>query len=147
MTLMTRTFSELRKIMSFDERYEYLRLTGVVGESTFGFDRYLNQILYTSMLWQRVRDDVIVRDNGCDLGLLGYEIRGMIVVHHMNPIDIDDIRRNDERILNPEFLICTSFMTHKAIHYGNRELLPKLPITRHPGDTIPWRKHSKKKEV
>ena len=141
-----RTFSELRKLLSFDERYEYLRLTGVVGESTFGFDRYLNQMLYSSGLWLKTRDKVIIRDNGCDLGVLDYEIKGRIIIHHMNPISINDITHGNKDIVNPEFLICTSYDTHLAIHYGNKSLLPQLPIDRRPNDTSPWRHRVKNRK-
>lgn len=136
---MIRTFTELQRFKSFEERYEYLRLIGVVGKTTFGFDRYLNQMLYTSRLWLKARDTVLIRDNGCDLGVSGYEIKGKVIIHHMNPISIKDIERGDEHILDPEFLICTSYNTHLAIHYGNKSLLPELPVVRYSGDTCPWR--------
>jgi hypothetical protein len=144
MSQSTRTFSELKKFLNFDERYEYLHLTGSVGVSTFGFDRYLNQMLYDSRQWANVRDLVMIRDNGCDLGILDYEIKGRIVIHHMNPISVDDIRHGDDRIIDPEFLITTSHNTHLAIHYGNKTLLPQLPIKRYPGDTCPWKVYFKK---
>jgi hypothetical protein len=144
--MMTRTFSELQRFKTFSERYEYLRLTGVVGDATFGFDRYLNQTLYNSKIWQNVRDSVIIRDNGCDLGLAGYEINGKIIVHHMNPISIEDIERENKKIFDPEFLICTSHNTHLAIHYGDISLLPELPKKRYPGDTVPWRQNSNKEK-
>jgi hypothetical protein len=137
--MQIRTFTELHRLKSFDERYEYLRLKGIVGESTFGFDRYLNQMLYTSRRWLKVRDNVIIRDEGCDLGIIDYEIKGTIIVHHMNPISIEDIEKENSKILDPEFLICTSSNTHLAIHYGDKSLLPKLPIIRYSGDTSPWR--------
>jgi len=135
---MVRTFTELQKLKSFDERFEYLRLNGSVGRSTFGFDRYLNQILYRSRRWSRIRDKVIIRDNGCDLGLEDYPIIDHIVIHHMNPIRIKDIEENDNRIFDPEFLICVSYRTHQAIHYGDKSLLPSIPIERRPNDTSPW---------
>lgn len=138
-----RTFSELQKLMSFDERFNYLRLTGSVGESTFGFDRYLNQMLYTSRRWLRIRDSVIIRDNGCDLGFPDHDIKGKIIVHHMNPISVDDIEKENDDIVNPEFLICASHLTHLAIHFGDKSLLPEMPIKRYPGDTIPWRQKIK----
>ena len=138
MNQIIRTFSKLQKFKSFNERFEYLRLTGVVGETTFGFDRYLNQMLYSSRDWLHVRDTVIIRDNGCDLGVPGYELGFRIIVHHMNPISIEDIEHSNEDIMNPEFLISVSPNTHVAIHYGNSNLLPELPIVRHPGDTSPW---------
>lgn len=134
-----RTFSELRRLKTFEERYRYLRLTGVVGDSTFGFDRYLNQILYTSRRWQRTRDGIIIRDQGCDLGVKDYEIYGRIIIHHMNPITMEDLEVNDDKIFDPEFLICTSPNTHNAIHYGSESLLPRQPIERRPNDTCPWR--------
>jgi hypothetical protein len=134
-----RSYTELQKIKSFDKRFDYLRLIGVVGSSTFGFDRYLNQTLYNSKLWKRIRDQVIIRDDGRDLGVADYPIQGKIIVHHMNPISIEALERGDDSILDPEFLICTSHMTHQAIHYGDKSLLPELPITRRPGDTSPWR--------
>lgn len=135
---MIRTYTELQKIESFEDRFEYLRLGGSVGKSTFGFDRYLNQMLYKSYRWSRVRDQIIVRDNGCDLGVEGYPIIKHIVIHHMNPIRIEDIVENDNSIFNPEFLICASYKTHLAIHYGDKSLLPSLPIRRRPNDTSPW---------
>ena len=139
MSMMIRTFSELKKIKIFEERYRYLRLVGVVGKSTFGFDRYLNQMLYTSRRWLGVRDDVIIRDRGCDLGVDDYVIHGRIIIHHMNPITIEDIELERDEIFDPEFLICTSFNTHNAIHYGDESLLPQLPIIRSRYDTCPWR--------
>lgn len=142
--VIIRSFSELRRLKSFDERYEYLRLIGLVGESTFGFDRYLNQELYSSRRWLRIRDEVVVRDNGRDLGVEGYEIRGRIIIHHMNPISIEDIELGKNSVFDPEFLICTSHNTHLAIHYGDKSLLPVVPIERRPGDTVPWRQYFKK---
>ena len=137
---MIRTYSELSRLATFEERYRYLRLNGSVGEETFGFDRYLNQIFYRrSPEWKAVRDFVIVRDNGCDLGVEGYEIHGKIVVHHMNPIRKEDIDRNSEFLLDPEFLIATTHNTHNAIHYGDEGLLIKAPIERSKNDTCPWR--------
>jgi len=138
-----RSFSELQKIRSFDERYEYLRLPSVVGEITFGFDRYLNQQLYTSRRWLRLRDEIIVRDKGCDLGVEGYEIGGRIIIHHMNPVSIEDIEFGRSSVFDPEVLICTSHDTHQAIHYGDNSLLPQLPIERRPGDTVPWRRNKR----
>ena len=133
-----RTYRELCKLKSFDERYEYLRLSNSVGAVTFGFDRYLNQALYTSREWIHIRDSVIVRDNGCDLAMPGYEIFGKILVHHMNPISIEDIEKRSDIVFDPEFLICTTHRTHLAIHYGSADLLPKIPVERTPGDTAPW---------
>lgn len=134
-----RTYSELIKIPTFEERFQYLRLDGVVGESTFGFDRYLNQIFYRSARWKKVRDYVILRDNGCDLAMEGYEIYDRILVHHMNPITIRDIEHETEYLIDPEFLISTVHNTHNAIHYGDEKLLPQLPIERKPFDTCPWK--------
>ena len=136
---MIRSYKQLTRLPTFLERYEYLKLVGVVGESTFGYDRYLNQMLYSSREWKRVRDIVIIRDNGCDLGDLNYEIKGRIIIHHMNPISIDDIEKSDRSVMDPDFLVCTSHETHQAIHYGDKNLLPELPIVRRPGDTCLWR--------
>lgn len=135
-----RTYSELITLPTFEERFEYLRLDGVVGKDTFGFDRYVNQHFYQkSPEWKRVRDKVIIRDNGCDLGLDGYEICGKILVHHMNPIDVSDIRDLSEYLLDPEYLISTTLRTHNAVHYGDGSLLAKGPIERRKNDTCPWR--------
>lgn len=135
---MERIYSELITIPSFKERYEYLRLNGVVGEDTFGWDRYLNQNFYRSDEWKSLRDRIIIRDNGCDLGVEGYEINSRIYIHHMNPISIRDITDATEYLMNPEFLICTSFNTHQAIHYGDETLLVTEPIIRKPNDTTLW---------
>lgn len=134
-----RKYSELRRLKSFQERYEYLRLAGIVGESTFGFDRYLNQLLYTSDKWKRVRNQIIIRDNGCDLGVEGYDLKDKIIVHHMNPLTIKDVENVSDDIFNPEYLICVSQRTHNAIHYGDASLLPHLPVERKPNDTCPWK--------
>lgn len=135
-----KTYSELILLPTFEERYRYLKLSGIVGEETFGLDRYLNQVFYTSPEWRRVRRDVIVRDNGCDLGIWDREIQGLITVHHINPITIDDILNRSEFLLNPEYLICSSDLTHKAIHYGDESLLITTPIERRPNDTCPWKR-------
>mgnify|MGYP003399807502 FL=1 len=136
-----RTYSELITIPTFEERYKYLKLNGRVGEDTFGFDRYLNQEFYQrSQEWKRIRDYVIIRDNGCDLGVEGHEIRGKILVHHMNPISKDDLLNRTKYLLDPEYLICTIKSTHDAIHYGDENLLMKEPIERRQNDTCPWRK-------
>ena len=140
MSMKIRTYSELIELLTFEERFEYLRLDGRVGEETFGFDRYLNQVFYKSKEWLRVRDQVIARDNGCDLGIEGHEIYSKILVHHMNPVSKEDILKRSEWILNPEYLICTIKNTHDAIHYGDRSLLATAPIERRPNDTCPWRK-------
>lgn len=134
-----RTYSELIKIPTFEERFQYLRLDGIVGESTFGFDRYLNQVFYRSQRWKKIRDYVILRDNGCDLAMEGYEIYDRILVHHMNPITVRDIEHETEFLIDPEFLISTVHNTHNAIHYGDESLLPLLPIERTPFDTCPWK--------
>lgn len=134
-----RMFSELNRLRTFEERYRYLRLSGVVGRSTFGFDRYLNQMIYRSKRWLKTRDEIIIRDQGCDLGIEDYEIQGRIIIHHMNPISIEDIEMDRDEIFDPEFLISTSSNTHNAIHFGDESLLPQLPIDRRPNDTCPWR--------
>ena len=135
-----RTYSELIQIPTFKERYEYLRLFGEVGEDTFGFDRYVNQVFYKSAIWRKIRNEVIIRDNGCDLAHPDYPIAGKIILHHMNPVDSDDIIYQRDILLNPDFLVCVSLLTHNAIHYGSQELLPSDPIERKPNDTCPWRK-------
>lgn len=132
------TYSELSRLETFEERYHYLSLKGIVGESTFGFDRWLNQGFYRSREWQRARNYVIVRDNGCDLGIPGYEIHAGLLVHHMNPISMEDISKGTEAIIDPNYLITTSLQTHNAIHYGDESLLPRGPIERQPGDTRLW---------
>lgn len=138
---MIRTYSELITIPSFKERYEYLRLRGTIGEETFGFDRLINQYFYQrSKEWQAIRDYVIVRDHGCDLGVMGYDIHGKILVHHMNPISLQDIENKSDILLDPEYLISTSLNTHNAIHYGDAGLLITTPIERTKNDTCPWRK-------
>lgn len=134
-----RTYSELVTFPTFKERYRYLRLGGTVGEDTFGFDRYLNQAFYKSREWLDIRDYVIVRDHGCDLGLDGYEIRGRILIHHMNPITKADILQRSEFLLDPEYLITTVKRTHDAIHYGDDSLLVDAPIERTMNDTCLWR--------
>lgn len=136
-----RTYSELITLSTFEERYNYLKLDGRVGTDTFGFDRIFNQMFYQrSKEWKSVRDYVIVRDNGCDLGVEGYEIYGKIIVHHMNPIDLNDIKEVTDFLLNPEYLIATTHKTHNAIHYGDESLLIKGPIVRSKNDTCPWKK-------
>ena len=134
-----RTYSELITIPTFKDRFEYLKLNGTVGEETFGFDRYLNQTFYKSHEWRTVRDLVIIRDYGCDLAMPGHEIYGKILVHHMNPITMDDIVHRSQYLLEPEYLICTIKNTHDAIHYGDGSLLITGPIERKPNDTCPWR--------
>lgn len=135
-----RSYSELSKLKTFEERFEYLRLDGKVGVDTFGFDRIFNQMFYTSKEWKSIRDRVIVRDNGCDLGIEGYEIYGQrIIIHHMNPISLEDIERGSKFLLDPEYLITTVHTTHNAIHYGDESLLITIPIERSRNDTCPWR--------
>ena len=138
-TEFMRTYTELCKRSTFMDRFEYLKLNGMIGEDTFGFDRYLNQIFYRSSEWRKVRNFVIVRDNGNDLGLPGFAIGGKILIHHMNPINVHDVLQRNEDILNPEYLICVSQLTHQAIHYGNIDLLPAEPVERTPNDTCPWK--------
>lgn len=137
--MIIRTYSELITIPTFEERFNYLKLDGKVGEATFGFDRYLNQAFYKDPEWLRVRDEVIIRDNGCDLGIPDREIYGRILVHHMNPIRAEDILERSKFLLDPEYLICTMKSTHDAIHYSDENLLPKPPVERSRNDTCPWR--------
>lgn len=134
-----KTYSELIRLPTFEERFEYLKLRGSVGKDTFGHDRYLNQVFYTSQEWRRLRDEIIIRDNGCDLGIAGREIGGKIYIHHLNPLGANDILARSEYLMNPEYLICASFETHNAIHYSDINLLPRDPIERKPNDTCPWR--------
>ena len=135
-----RTYSELITIPTFRGRYEYLKLKGLVGQETFGYDRYLNQVFYKSREWMDIRDYVIVRDNGCDLGIPGHEIYERILIHHMNPITKEDILRRSEFLLDPEYLISTIKLTHDAIHYGDEQLLMDEPIVRTKNDTCPWKR-------
>lgn len=135
-----KTYTELSLLPTFEERYRYLRLNGAVGRETFGFDRYLNQVFYRSQRWKRVRDEVIIRDNGCDLGAEGYDIYGKIIIHHMNPITLHDIERDGELLLDPEYLICTTHKTHNAIHYGDESQLITAPVERTKNDTCPWKR-------
>ena len=134
-----RRYSELERLKTFEERYEYLRIGGHVGEAVFSFDRYLNQALYTSQRWRLLRNEIIIRDNGCDLGIEGYDIYDKIIIHHMNPITREQIRDPDDSIFDPEYLICVSNQTHQAIHYGDASLLPRGPVVRRPNDTCPWK--------
>lgn len=135
---MNKCYSELINFATFEERFHYLKLGGVVGRETFGFDRYLNQDFYRSSLWKRARNLVIARDYGCDLGIEGHEIHDRVYVHHMNPISPHDIKHSNVDILDPEFLITVTHTTHNAIHYGDFNLLPKPMIERRPGDTKLW---------
>ena len=137
--MMTRTYSELMELRTFQERFHYLVLNGSVGHSTFGNNRYLNQNFYRSKEWRRVRNDVIIRDGGCDLGIPGLEIVGMVIVHHINPITIDDVKNRNPILFDPEFLISTQLNTHNAIHYGDETLLiSETPLERSPNDTKLW---------
>lgn len=134
-----KTYSELILLPTFEERFKYLQLNGRVGDDTFGFDRYINQNFYRSAEWKRIRDLVIMRDNGCDLALEGYEIYGRILIHHMNPITVKDVELSTEYLINPEYLICVTHNTHNAIHYGDEKLINKGPIVRTKNDTCPWK--------
>lgn len=139
--MIIRTYSELMSLPTFEERYRYLKLNGRVGEDTFGFDRYLNQQFYKTDEWRSLRDEIIIRDNGCDLGVLDREIKGQkILVHHMNPITKEDILNQSDFLLNPEYLICVTKNTHDAIHYGDEGLLVTIPKERAMNDTCPWKK-------
>lgn len=140
MMTMIRTYSELLSLKSFRERYEYLKLDGSVGVETFGFDRYINQKFYNSKEWRQLRNEIIVRDSGCDLGIEGYEIYGKITIHHMNPIELRDIVYRNEILMNPEYLISTTLDTHNAIHYGDESLLADVEVERKKNDTCPWRR-------
>lgn len=133
-----RSYSELIRFSTIEERFNYLKLSGIVGEQTFGFDRFLNQQFYQSQKWRRIRDQVIVRDNGFDMGLPELEIVGKVVVHHMNPIKVRDFLDGDESIIDLEYLICVSHRTHLGIHYGDSSLIPKPLISRRQGDTKLW---------
>lgn len=135
-----RRYSELKRLKTFEERYEYLRIGGLIGESTFGFERYLNQQLYTSQRWRQLRNEIIIRDNGCDLGIEGRDIYDKIIIHHMNPLTRDQMQDPDESMFDPEYLICVSLNTHNAIHYGDASLLRKDYIPRRPNDTCPWKR-------
>lgn len=135
-----KTYSELIEIPTFLERYRYLRIGGAVGKETFGYDRYLNQILYKSDKWKRFRREIIVRDNGNDLACEGFQIFGKILIHHINPITVEDVLHRDPRIFDPENVISTTLNTHNAIHYGDESLLMITPVERSKNDTCPWRR-------
>jgi hypothetical protein len=135
---MIRTYSELRRLETLEDRFRYLSLRGEVGQTTFGYDRWINQQFYTSTQWRNMRNHVIARDIGRDLGVEGYEIHDRIYIHHMNPMTAEQIQKADPRILDPEFLICVTHKTHNAIHYGDEGLLPKPLVERRPGDTTLW---------
>lgn len=136
--MITRSYSQLVGIQTFEDRFEYLKLGGSVGHSTFGFDRWISQDFYRSADWRNVRRHVVLRDNGCDLGVRGYEINGSLLIHHINPMDPDDVIHGEEWILDPEYLITTTQNTHNAIHYGDRSLLVKPYVARRAGDTRLW---------
>ena len=139
-TKIIRTYSDLKELKTFEERFKYLKLGGVVGAETFGFDRYFNQKFYTTTEWKQLRNHIIVRDLGCDLGCEDHEIFGQrIIIHHMNPIDLEDIEKKSDFLLNPEFLITTIHSTHNAIHYGDESLIITAPIERRRNDTCPWK--------
>lgn len=139
--MIIRTYSELIRLKTFEERYEYLKLVGQVGAETFGFDRYFNQAFYHSSVWHSLRDKIIIRDKACDLAIPGREMDCGIIIHHMNPINLHDVLNKTEYLLNPEYLICTSDRTHNAIHYGDKSQLLRDPVERSQFDTCPWKKH------
>ena len=134
-----RTYSEMIRLPTFEERFKYLRLNGRVGQDTFGYERYLNQTFYRSARWKRIRDEVIIRDNGCDLGIEGRNIFDKVIIHHMNPLQASDIENESDFLLNPEYLICVTHNTHNALHYGDENLLITIPRERSPNDTCPWK--------
>lgn len=136
---MKKTYNECIKLPTFDERFAYLQLHGLVGEETFGYSRYLNQMLYQSSEWKQLRQHVIMRDKGCDLAMDGYEVCGKILIHHINPISLKDIEERDPKVFDLNNLITVSFMTHQAIHYGSKDLLLLDPVERKPNDQCPWR--------
>ena len=137
--MIFRTYSELILLPSFKERFLYLKLDGVVGKETFGCNRWLNQELYHSAEWKRFKDKILIRDNGCDLGVEGFEIRGAAIIHHLNPISFDDILNRNPCVFDPENAVCTQLRTHNAIHYGDESLLNLNTVERRPNDTCPWR--------
>ena len=134
-----RTYSELITIPTFEERFEYLQLKGSVGKDTFGYDRYLNQVLYRSPEWKRLRNQIIIRDDGCDLACDGYDIYDKVLIHHLNPITVEDVLTRSRKVFDPDNLVCVSHNTHNAIHYGDVDLLATGPIIRTKNDTCPWR--------
>lgn len=136
-----KTYSEMLSLPTFIERFEYLKIGGQVGDATFGYDRYLNQILYRTPEWKRFRRDIIVRDMGCDLACDDREIVGKIIVHHINPLTIEDVYNLDPKIFDPENVVCVSLDTHNAIHYGDQSLLMKDPVVRTKNDTCPWKRN------
>lgn len=139
MSTLIKSYSELLTIPTFEERYRYLRINGSVGEDTFGNERYLNQVLYTSGEWRKFRRKIILRDNGCDLACAGFEIPVRIIVHHINPITVEDVLEKKQKVFDPDNVVCTSYNTHLAIHYGDKDLLVVAPIERSRNDTCPWR--------
>lgn len=134
-----RTYSELITIPTFEERFEYLQLKGSVGKDTFGYDRYLNQVLYRSPEWKHLRNQIIIRDGGCDLACDGYDVYGKVLIHHLNPITVEDVLARSRKVFDPDNLVCVSHNTHNAIHYGDVDLLATGPIIRTKNDTCPWR--------
>ena len=136
---MLRSYRELSRLRTFDERFRYLLLAGSVGAETFGFDRYVNQRFYRSEEWKHVRNIVIARDNGCDLGIEGRDINGRVYVHHMNPMNLEQINDHMDLILDPEYLVCVTFATHNAIHYGDESYITLAPVERQPNDMCPWK--------
>ena len=134
-----KTYSELITISTFEERFEYLQLKGSVGKDTFGYDRHLNQVLYRSPEWKRLRNQIIIRDGGCDLACDGYDIYGKVLIHHLNPITVEDVLARSRKVFDPDNLVCVSHNTHNAIHYGDVDLLVTGPIIRTKNDTCPWR--------
>lgn len=134
-----RTYSELITIPTFEERFEYLQLKGSVGKDTFSYDRYLNQVLYRSPEWKRLRNQIIIRDDGCDLACDGYDVYGKVLIHHLNPITVEDVLTRSRKVFDPDNLVCVSHSTHNAIHYGDVDLLVTGPIIRTKNDTCPWR--------
>lgn len=140
MSMIIRTYTELMKLQTFEERFRYLKLVARVGEETFGFDRYLNQQFYHSQEWKSIRNEIIIRDNACDLGITGREMNKGIIIHHMNPITKDDLIHQSDFLLNPDYLICVSKKTHSAIHYGDESLLFDGLVERSKNDTCPWRR-------
>ena len=139
MTMNIRTYSKLITIPTFEERYNYLKLNGIVGKETFGYDRYLNQLLYRSSDWRSFRDRIIIRDNGCDLACEGFELQSRIIIHHIDPITVEDIINKHPKVFDPENVVSTSHNTHLAIHYGDKNLISIGPINRHKNDTCPWK--------
>ena len=134
-----KTYSELITIPTFEERFEYLQLKGSVGKDTFGYDRHLNQVLYRSPEWKRLRNQIIIRDCGCDLACEGYDIHSKVLIHHLNPITVEDVLARSRKVFDPNNLVCVSHNTHNAIHYGDVDLLATGPIIRTKNDTCPWR--------